>query len=302
MKKFFVVVIILTSCIRAQQIGDPDFNPEIKNPAYKANSGPVILIDEAHNNFHTMTGRYKPFADLISKDGYVVKPNTKEFTLSALKDARILVISNPLNKRNIEDWSLPTPSAFTESEMRVVEEWVKNGGSLFLISDHMPFPGASGELARLFGFEMSNGFARDTLSQGGPDLFTRKDGTLGDNFITNGRDEKQIVDSIYSFTGQAFQLPKNAQPVLILSKNFISMVPDTAWVFNNKTPKIPAAGWSQGAVLNYHKGKVVVWGEAAMFSAQLGGPDKTKIGMNSPYAKNNYKLLLNLIHWLDGRK
>ncbi|MBA4319261.1 MAG: hypothetical protein C0412_12745, partial [Flavobacterium sp.] len=232
MKNFFAFVLILTGILSAQQIGDPDFNPEIKNPAYKPNSGPVILIDEAHNNFHTMTGRYKPFADLIAKDGYIVKPNTIEFNLSALKDARILVISNPLNKWNIEDWSLPTPSAFIESEMRDVEEWVKNGGSLFLISDHMPFPGASGELAKLFGFEMSNGFARDTLSRGGPDLFTRNDKTLGDNFITNGNDNKQKVDSIYTFTGQAFKVPKDAQPVLILNKNFVSLVPDTAWVFN----------------------------------------------------------------------
>ncbi len=32
------------------------------------------LFDEAHNNFHTAGGRYKPFAELIANDGYKVIP------------------------------------------------------------------------------------------------------------------------------------------------------------------------------------------------------------------------------------
>jgi len=36
-----------------------------------------------------------------------------------------------------------------------------------------------------------------------------------------------------------------------------------------------------------------------MFSAQLAGPDKARMGMNEPTAKNNAQLLLNIIHWLD---
>lgn len=303
MKRILTIFFILTGLLRAQQIGDPDFKPPIVNPAYKINSGSVVLIDEAHNNFHTMSGRYKPFADLITLDGYVAKPNTAEITPDVLRGAKILLISNPLHKRNIEDWSLPTPSAFTEEELITIEKWVKEGGSLFLISDHMPFPGASEKLAALFGFRFNNGFATDTAKAGGFDLFTRRDATLGNNFITNGRNENEAVDSIYSFTGQAFQIPKKATPVLVMKSSFISLMPDTAWSFSAKTPKVHTAGWSQGAVLNYFKGRVVIWGEAAMFSAQISGTgqDARKVGMNSPEAKNNYKLLLNLIHWLDGK-
>ena len=51
----------------------------------------------------------------------------------------------------------------------------------------------------------------------------------------------------------------------------------------------------------FGKGKVVVFGEAAMFSAQLGGPDKIKFGMNNDIAPENFQLLLNIIHWLDGK-
>ena len=54
-----------------QQIPDPEFNTTVAQPAYKK-SYPRVVFDEAHNNFHTTTGRYKPFVDLISSDGYNV--------------------------------------------------------------------------------------------------------------------------------------------------------------------------------------------------------------------------------------
>ena len=79
------------------------------------------------------------------------------------------------------------------------------------------------------------------------------------------------------------------------------MLPDTAWVFDNETPKINVKGWSQGAYKKYGKGKIVAFGEAAMFTAQIAGPEKVKLGMNHVDAPNNYQLVLNIIRWLDGK-
>ena len=299
MSRVAVFLFILTGLSFAQQIGDPDFNPPIFHPAYSVGEGSWIYIDEAHNNFHTMEGRYKPFVDLLTRDGYVVKALKDTIKRNTLDSVDILVISNALNIRNTEDWTLPTPSAFTKDEINNIVRWVDEGGSLFLIADHMPFPGAVSELASKFGFKLNNGFAFDTSSTGF-DLFTRKDGTLKDNFITDGRDNSERVDSIYSFTGEAFKIPGDAVPVMTMNDNFVFMMPDTAWNFKKDTPTIPIAGWSQGAVENFGKGKVAVWGEAAMFSAQVAGQNKTKVGMNTPEAKYNYQLLLNVVHWLDG--
>jgi len=300
MKKIFLLLYLLTGLVFPQQISDPDFNPPIFNPAYPSGKGSKICIDEAHNNFHTMNGRYKPFAELLEKEGYIVNPLKDTIRQNTLDDVDILVISNALNIRNTEEWTLPTPSAFTKDEIQNIADWVENGGSLFLIADHMPFPGAAHDLAKVFGFELSNGFAIDTTTGGGPDLFTLKSRTLGENFITNGRNKLEKVDSIYSFTGEAFKIPEDATPVLILNNNFISSMPDTAWNFKKDTPQISVAGWSQGAVKKFGKGKVAIWGEAAMFSAQIAGDQKVKVGMNSPSAKYNYQLLLNIIHWLDN--
>ena len=297
--KAILLVILVSQLIIAQQVGDSTFNPQLLHQTYKAGSGPTVSIDEGHNNFHTQSGRYKPFADILMKDGYNVKPYSKKFSLKELAGTKILVISNALNERNREDWTLPTPSAFTDVEIDQIVQWVKDGGNLFLISDHMPFPGAANNLALQFGFKMNNGFAGDTTHLGAPDLFTKKDKTLNINLITEGKNGSESVDSIYSFTGQAFQIPANATSVLTLNNNFISLMPDTAWNFKNNTPKISVAGWSQGAVCKFGKGRIAVWGEAAMFSAQIS--NNKKVGMNAPYAKNNWRLLLNVIHWLDGK-
>jgi hypothetical protein len=67
----------------AQQVADPDFDARVAKRAY-SKKHPKVAIDEAHNNFHTASGRYKPFADLITNDGYRVIENKQKFTKETL--------------------------------------------------------------------------------------------------------------------------------------------------------------------------------------------------------------------------
>jgi hypothetical protein len=66
--------------------------------------------------------------------------------------------------------------------------------------------------------------------------------------------------------------------------------------------EVPAAGMYQGAVFRYGEGRVAVFGEAAMFSAQkLTIDDRVlPMGMNAPEAAQNPQFLLNIMHWLSG--
>lgn len=299
-KQLLILFLIAYSGLSAQQIADESYTPDIPDPEYAPGKGPVVFIDEGHHNFHTKDGRYKAFSNLLERDGYVVKAYKGNFKKEKLATGKILVISNALNKINVTQWHLPNPSAFTKTEIKTIKQWVNEGGSLFLIADHMPMAGAAEELAAAFQFRFTNGFAMDTLGRG-PAFFNKKEGTLLKNTITNGRNTSESIEQIATFTGQAFQLPPDAKPILVFNKNYVNMLPDTAWVFHKKTPKYTIKGWSQGAYKKYGKGRVVVFGEAAMFSAQLAGPQKIKAGMNNDLAKENYRLLLNIIHWLDGK-
>ena len=50
----------------AQQVPDLDYRPALAAPAYPAASGPRIVIDTGRHNFHTVDGRYQPFAHAIA--------------------------------------------------------------------------------------------------------------------------------------------------------------------------------------------------------------------------------------------
>lgn len=294
-----LVAWLATGHAAAQQQADTLFQPGVANPAYAPGAGPVVLVDEAHHNFHTAEGRYQAFATVLRADGYVVRPSTRRFDADALDGADVLVISNPLHTRNVEAWQLPTPSAFTPEEIEHVRAWVERGGALLLIADHMPFPGAAEAMGAAFGFQFNNGFALDTL-QVPATMFHRADGLLRDHPITNGRTAAERVDSVRSFTGQAFRAGSEAQPLLVMGPTMVSLMPETAWDFDETTRRVPVAGWLQGAVLRFGEGRVAVFGEAAMFTAQYVPQDNAWFGMKSPGAEQNQQFLLNVLHWLSG--
>ena len=232
-------------------------------------------------------------------DGYRVESIKVPFTAEALKPFRILVIANALHERNVSDWSLPTPSAFSPAEIEAVRNWVKQGGSLLLLADHMPFPGAAGDLAKAFDIRFSNGFAFDP-EKSNPLVFTKANGTLREHAILKGRNPKEQVEKVATFTGQAFEIGKDATPLLVFPEGSFSLNPAIAWKFDKETPRQALDGWCQGAVLEFGKGKVAVFGEAAMFTAQEIGEKKEALGLNSPAAPDNQQFLLNLTHWLSG--
>lgn len=279
-----------------QQVADTAYAPKLgRPPSFRAGSGPKVAIDEAHFNFHTVTGRYEPAANVLRSDGYTVEANKSLLSRNSLAGTKVLMIANAIHESNSENWSLPRKSAFTADEIRELLAWVKDdGGGLFLIADHMPFAGAAEELGQALGIEFTDGYVSDPSRKGPlPDLFTIEAKTLLAHPVTDG------LTSIGTFTGSAFRAPK-AIPILRLGPQFVSVMPEVIGKVDANTPRLPVGGWLQGALQQYGKGRIAVFGEAAMFSAQLAGPSKQPMGMNHPKASENYRLLISLVRWLTG--
>lgn len=291
------VLLLLCFSSRAQSIADTNYRYNIRNPVYKIGRGPVITLDEAHFNLHKLGGRYYTFGRILQNDGYILKSGREPFTSLYLSKTKILVIANALPDTG--KWKLPAISAFTKEEVTVLQKWVHDGGSLFLIADHMPFPGAAAQIAISFGFNFINGFAFRKDKK--PEVFSRIRKNLTSNKITNGRNKTERIDSIMIFTGQAFIAPENATIISTVNDDYKILLPTVAWEFNESTPEISGQGFINGAFMEYGKGRVVIFGEAAMFSAQLLGQQQEKMGMNHPGAKQNPQFLLNIIHWLDRK-
>ncbi len=255
---------------------------------------PRVLIDEAHDNFHTADGRYKPFADLITNDGYRVSPNKEKFTRESLQKGDILVIANASGADVPGSNGETSQSAFTDAECDAVRDWVNGGGSLLLITDHAPFGSAALSLSKRFGVHMSTGTASDPSHYQENEtclVFTRQANLLGDHAITRGRNPSEQVNRIMTFTGQSLKGPEGSVAFLKLADTAVD-----SSVANGQPGS--AAGRAQGLALNFGKGRVVVLGEAAELSAQVYGVTG-QMGMNVP-GIDNRQMALNILHWLSG--
>lgn len=358
-------------------------------PFLPANTGTTVYIDAGHQNFHTADKRYKPFADLLKNDGYQVAGFTETFSAESLSDVEILVIANPVNPDNSPEvnWVSPIKSAFTDTEISSLVDWVKGGGSLMLIADHFPFPGAVDELAREFGLVMDNGYNFDpayfdtlaaqflrlptvqavfagtadpsqnaTIGQIiaeatplfielGASLnslvywpletpesaaqFAAGDGTAKRGSILFGRPNLTPLESVpyvVTFTGQSFtytpvegqtfyplfEMGEGTYTALTQAQDAYfgetSQLSDQAMLTSLlTTQKIPefivdtvsSSDKYQAALIEVGAGKVAVFGEAGMFTAQLAADGVTKMGMNSEQAPHNWQFALNIMHYLD---
>jgi hypothetical protein len=211
----------------------------------------------------------------LSRDGYAVKASAERFTEAALRAGRVLVIAN-------------AREALAADEIAAVRKWVAGGGSLLLIADHPPFEAPAAELGNALGVRFLDGVARPETGTGGRIVFRQSDGTLMDHPITKD------IDEVATFTGTSFELEASGHPLLVFGPGVRSMKAQ------DDPDPIPLKGHLQGAVLPVGRGRVAVFGEAAMFSAQVSGPDRTPMGMNAPIARQNAQFLLNLMHWLTG--
>ena len=287
------IAVCVSTLTFGQQIADPNFQPKVIHPTF-TKKNPRVLFDEAHYNFHTAGGRYKPFAQLITADGYQITSSKEKFSKSLLQGYDILVIANALG----EERGL---SAFTDEECDAVRNWVQEGGSLLLIADHNPMGAAAKTLSMRFGVDMSTAHTGDrdyydktVPGELGQLVFTRENKLLTDNAITKGRNATERVNRVITFTGQSLSIPKGSIAFLKLSDTAFDVLPP------DETKELSAANRAQGVALKFKKGRVVILGEAAMLSAQLTAKEQKPMGMNYPNI-DNQQLALNIMHWLSKK-
>lgn len=301
-----LIALAVAAPAAAQQMTDPDFHPTVARPAFAAD-GPVVVIDGAHNNFHTVDGRYAPFVALLRADGYQVRGGTAAFDAGGLDRVGVMVIANA----GPSDGGSP----FTASEIEAVEAWVRGGGKLLLIADHTPFGSAAEALAIRFGVRMGKGYAFAMTDDG--DLTTNLTypaEAFGDHPIIAGRSADERVASVTAFTGQSLQGPAEAVTLLpmtlgareardlptlqALAEQLNGGAARAAALEEFSTPALPA----QALAFDHGQGRVVVLGEAGMLSAQVvrfpDGRPETRFGMN--VAPGNAQFGLNIMHWLSG--
>jgi hypothetical protein len=121
------------------------------------------------------------------------------------------------------------------------------------------------------------------------------------------------VNVVKAFTGQSLIAPEGATPLLKFSGSAREAAttddlnaedaavrgPDKAAIGSRSQS---VAGRVQGLAMTFGKGRVVVLGEAGMFSAQIvraADGTERKFGMNTA-GHDDQQFALNVLHWLTG--
>lgn len=277
MRWLILSLALIASPALAQQVADDKADVSVASPAWTRDAGPVLAIDAAHDNFHTIDGRYAPFAALARNAGFRVVGNDTPFSATSLAKTQVLVMANAA-----ED--------LTPAEIAAVRAWVEGGGGLLLIADHLPFSHAADGLARAFGFSFESSFA--FTEPRGPELFSKANGRLADTPVTKGG-----IENVQAFTGTVLHAPSAATPVMRLGTGWTIFYPKEPWKFDG-VPSRPSDDKDlRGAIMAVGKGRVAMFSEAAMFSAQRTASGAAA-GFNAPQASQNKPFLLNILNWL----
>ena len=247
---------VASAAVSQEQRVDPDYKPRVDSPAYTPDAGPLVAIDGGHANIHTAAGRYAPFAALLRADGYQVR-GARGWGPQVLAQSRVVVTAN-------------MREAPTDAEADALRDWVRDGGSLLLIADHAPYGQIAAGLASRFGVEMGQGYVlvaggvagriTSTISYGGS--------ALGRHPIVTGRNAKERVRQVTTFTGQSLSVPEGATALLRLEGGAIEVADAdaiTAVARGMHVPGRKVGNRAQGVAMTFGKGRVVVLGEAAMF-------------------------------------
>lgn len=148
-------------------------------------------------------------------------------------------------------------------------------------------------LAAAFGFSYRNDFAMSPRQAWPPERYVKADGTLAENALTRG------LDSLAGFTGSALRASARATVLGRFPATHVLNLPQTAWQFEQRNGVQPLDGLTFGAVARHGEGRVGIFTEAAMFTAQRV-QGTTRVGFTSPVAPYNQAFALRILHWPDG--
>ena len=301
--RFLLSVIFLFISIfsYAQMLNDSTFDARIPYPKYKKQKGPTILIDAGHHNFIVEMGLIKPFVDLARNDGYKTSIDSGAFTPDYLAKYQMVLITPAMpfkfgSKKDITD-----EITFTNQELAALRDWVSNGGSLIILSEHAPIDKSMTPLLNSFGIQSSIGAVFDPINCDTTVKlslyetilkFTKSNGLLNRNHpITTGAKKKEVIQNIETYTGCALT-GSNYTTILKLGSTA------TIRKWNGILPT--GDGNSQCLAGSFGKGKIMAMGDCNGFTAMYVNSGGKKFYAGMQVEEYDWKqFVLNTLHWLS---
>ena len=192
-------------------------------------------------------------------------------------------------------------STFSTNEINSLYDWVNNGGSLLVFSEHAPFDQAINPLLKRFGIESSIGRTIDSLNYnkeigntGWIEYSNQNGGLKNEHPILIGRNKEEKVTRLMTFGGSALT-GKDYTNLLELSEASENIIHSTGVGPSGK-------GNSQALAGIVGNGKVVALGDSNGFTAMIfreHDGSTQAAGMN--LEEYDWKqFVLNTLHWLSS--
>jgi uncharacterized membrane protein len=296
----FLLLFTITS--QAQMYNDSSFNADVVHPKFKKGYGPKILIDAGHHNFVVELGLNKPLFDVASSDGYQIKIDSMQFTKEYLSNYNIVVIWPAMPFKFGSKNQVTDEITFTIDELDALHDWVSNGGSLLMFSEHAPIDKSVTPLFNKFGIQLSTGIVVDSLNSDTPIempswnhsflKFTSKNGLLNtEHPVTKGEKKNERVSNILTHGGGGLT-GDGYTNILKLSSS--AMVKKWNGTMPTGTPN------SQCLAGNVGKGKLVALGDCNGFGAMFIKSGEYKLSSGMQVSGYDWKqFVLNTLHWLS---
>lgn len=238
-----------------------------------------VLIDEAHSNWEWTThpfdkdrfGQQSLYNYYLAKEfaGYYfdVRVNLdRPIAAEALKECDVLVVKTPTR-------------AFSDAETRAIEEFVSNGGGLFLIGDHTNLFGMSlilNEIAKPFAIQFNFDDTFD-LASGMPSAYSR--GRLLYHPI-----ERNLEDFGFE-TSCTLDVPLSSELVVVgygLGREWIDYGHKNFFGNMRLDPEDDYGLFVQAAAVKHGRGRVVAFSDSTVFSNfSFFWPGKAELFINA---------------------
>ena len=303
MKNLILLFLLLfTIKSQAQMYNDSSFDANVVDPKFKKGYGPKILIDAGHNNFAVELGLNKPLFDVASSDGYQIKIDSMQFTKEYLSNYNIVVIWPAMPFKFGSKNQVTDEITFTIDELDALHDWVSNGGSLLMFSEHAPIDKSVTPLFNKFGIQLSTGIVVDSLNSDTPIempswkysflKFTSKNGLLNtEHPVTKGEKKNERVSNILTHGGGGLT-GDGYTNILKLSSS--AMIKKWNGTMPTGTPN------SQCLAGNVGKGKLVALGDVNGFTAMFIKSGEYKLSSGMQVSGYDWKqFVLNTLHWLS---
>lgn len=230
--------------------------------------GKHIIFDESHSQTYNIYNEFSGFSNRLIDEGYAIS-NMVIFSQDFLKTADVLVITTG-------------PSSYTSGEIDIIDDFVKNGGGLFVTTDWGSHGDQTDSILENFGIERyDTSLITDSDDNSGDSSHVIFD---GDNILEHSCN--LYTNSIQIFAGTGFSSYPSNSYILIKTDD-----DGTAELGGSPAIEVPIAI----ASITAGNGRLIALGDTNFLDSSANSDGDS---YNNFYDERNEYFLVNSIQWL----